>query len=141
MAWYKKAETDTKQQLQDQWKFELYEEGGSGSVIDIIPDAIEIGLDVLQSVQPEARNMNPYELKAKFGDRVALKGNVDCVRTLVFGTTDEVVAETKEALRKGGPGGGYILSSSNSIHSSVKPENYLAMVETVRDFGKYPLVV
>ncbi|NCQ27576.1 MAG: uroporphyrinogen decarboxylase, partial [Armatimonadetes bacterium] len=65
--------------------------------------------------------------------------NVDCAQTLSFGTPDDVIAETKEALRKGAPGGGFILSSSNSIHSSVKPENYLALVETLREYGRYPL--
>lgn len=57
------------------------------------------------------------------------------------GTPEDVVAATKDALRAGAPGGGYILSSSNSIHSSVRPENYLAMLETLRRFGRYPVTV
>ena len=48
---------------------------------------------------------------------------------------------TKEALRMGAPGGGFILSSSNSIHSGVKPENYQAMMDTLRAFGSYPIAV
>ena len=50
---------------------------------------------------------------------------------------DEVIDATKEALRKGMPGGGFILSSSNSIHSAVKPENYLALLQTLREYGQY----
>jgi uroporphyrinogen decarboxylase len=56
---------------------------------------------------------------------------------MTFGTPAEVVEATKEALRKGMPGGGFILSSSNSIHSSVKPENYAAMLQTLREYGRY----
>jgi len=51
------------------------------------------------------------------------------------------MAETKEVIRKGGPGGGFILSSSNSIHASVKPENYMAMLDTLKQYGRYPLCV
>jgi uroporphyrinogen decarboxylase len=56
---------------------------------------------------------------------------------MTFGTPDEVIEATKEVLRKGMPGGGFILSSSNSIHSAVKPENYLAMLQTLRKYGRY----
>ena len=81
--------------------------------------------------------MDLAEVKAKYGDRVALKGNVDCAHLLSFGTVEEVKAATIRALEQGMPGGGYILSSSNSIHSAVKPENYAAMVETVKEIGLY----
>jgi uroporphyrinogen decarboxylase len=56
---------------------------------------------------------------------------------MTFGTPDEVVEATKFALRQGMPGGGYILSSSNSIHSAVKPENYAAMLHTLQEYGQY----
>ena len=56
-----------------------------------------------------------------------------------FGTPAEVVEATKEALRQGAPGGGFILSSSNSIHSAVKPENYQALLLTLQKYGRYPL--
>jgi uroporphyrinogen decarboxylase len=83
--------------------------------------------------------MDLAEVKAKYGNRLALKGNVDCAHTMTFGTPEDVIAETKAALRKGAPGGGFILSSSNSIHSSVKPENYLAMLQTLEKHGRYPI--
>ena len=79
------------------------------------------------------------EVKAKYGRRIALKGNVDCANLMTFGTPEETAEATKEALRKGMPGGGFILSSSNSIHSSVKPENYLAMLRTLGEYGSYPM--
>jgi uroporphyrinogen decarboxylase len=57
----------------------------------------------------------------------------------VFGEPDEVRRSVGETIAAAGPGGGYIISSSNSIHPGCKPENYLAMVEAAREYGKYPL--
>lgn len=107
-----------------------------GNIWPIIDMIINSGIDCLDPIDPQA-GMDLGEVKAKFGDRVALKGNVDCSQLMTFGTPDEVIEATKEALRKGMPGGGFILSSSNSIHSGVKPENYVAMLQTLREFGKY----
>ena len=80
-------------------------------------------------------------MKEKYGDRISLLGNIDCGSTLSEVPVSQEVAEVKEAIRPAGPGGGYMLMSSNSIHSSVRPENYRAMVETTREFGRYPLGV
>ena len=101
---------------------------------------IDSGIDCLDPIDPQA-GMDLAEVKAKYGDRIALKGNVDCAHTMTFGTAEEVTELTKEALRKGAPGGGFILSSSNSIHSAVKPENYQAMLETLEQYGRYPISV
>jgi uroporphyrinogen decarboxylase len=111
-----------------------------GNLWPIIDMIIDSGIDCLDPIDPLA-GMDLAEVKAKYGDRVALKGNVDCAETMTFGTPEDVIAETKEALRKGAPGGGFILSSSNSIHSSVKPENYTAFLETWREYGRYPLTL
>ena len=83
--------------------------------------------------------MDIGEMKRQYGDRIALKGNVNCAHTLTFASEKEVVEETREVIRKAGAGGGLIVSSSNSIHSSVKPGNYLAMWNAIRMYGKYPL--
>jgi uroporphyrinogen decarboxylase len=83
--------------------------------------------------------MKISEVKSKYGDRISLKGNVDCAETLTFGTKEEVIEETKQCLIDGAPGYGFILSSGNSIHSGVKPENYIAMLQTLKEFGSYPL--
>ncbi len=107
-----------------------------GNIWPIMDMIIDSGIDCLDPIDPIA-GMDLGEVKAKFGDRIALKGNVDCAQLLTFGTPDEVVEATKGALEKGMPGGGFILSSSNSIHSAVKPENYAAMVRTVQEFGHY----
>jgi uroporphyrinogen decarboxylase len=99
---------------------------------------LESGIDCLDPIDPIA-GLDIGEFKIKYGDRIALKGNVDCAHTLTFGTEKEVVDETREVIRKAGKGGGLILSSSNSIHSAVKPGNYLAMWNAIRMYGRYPL--
>jgi uroporphyrinogen decarboxylase len=111
-----------------------------GNLWPIIDMIIDSGIDCLDPIDPQA-GMDLAEVKEKYGDRIALKGNVDCAHLMTFGTPDEVIAATKEALRKGAPGGGFILSSSNSIHSAVKPENYQAMLETLEQYGRYPISV
>lgn len=108
-------------------------DGNIWSIMDMI---INSGIDCLDPIDPQA-GMDLGEVKAKVGQRVALKGNVDCAQLMTFGRPDQVVEATKVALRQGMPGGGFILSSSNSIHSSVKPENYAAMVHTLHEFGRY----
>ena len=107
-----------------------------GNLWQILDMIIDSGIDCLDPIDPQA-GMDLGDVKEKYGQRVALKGNVDCAQLMTFGTPEEVAAATKEALRKGMPGGGFILSSSNSIHSAVKPENYAAMLQTLRECGKY----
>ncbi len=70
---------------------------------------------------------------------MCLIGNVHCSHLLSFRTPDEVRQAVRECIAAPSPGGGHILSSSNSIHSGVKPENYVAMVEAVHEFGRYPI--
>jgi len=112
-------------------------DGNIRSLLDMIIDS---GIDCLDPIDPVA-GMDLAEMKRQYGDRIALKGNVDCAQTLTFKGVAETIAETKNCLRIAAPGGGYIFSSSNSIHSAVKPENYLAMVETWKAYGQYPVTV
>lgn len=107
-----------------------------GNIWPILDMIVDSGIDCLDPIDPQA-GMDLGEVKARYGHRIALKGNVDCAQLMTFGTPAEVVDATKEALRIGMPGGGFILSSSNSIHSAVKPENYAAMLETLRKYGSY----
>lgn len=99
---------------------------------------METGIDGLHPNEPVA-GMDIGEVKEKYGHRITIVGNVDCSMLLPLGTEEEVIEAVKETIAKASVGGGHILSSSNSIHPAVKPENYRAMVVTARDQGKYPL--
>jgi len=109
-----------------------------GMLWPLFDQIVETGVDAIHPIDPEA-GMDMGEAKARYGDKVCLMGNVDCGPLLTWGTPEEVRQVTRECVRKGGKGGGLICMSSNSIHSGVKPENYLAMVETIREYGTYPL--
>jgi len=114
-----------------------YVQHTDGNVNPLIPLLLECGLDGLNPLDTTS-GMNLAEIKEKHGDHICLFGNVDGVHILPYGSTADVVAETKRCLREGGPGGGYVLTSSHSIHHGVKPENLLAMLETGFKLGAYP---
>lgn len=110
----------------------------SGNIMPIVDMIVDSGIDCLDAIDPSAK-MDLEFMKNKYGKRIALKGNVDCSKTLAFGTKEQVIEETKKCISIGGPQGGYILSSSHSIHLAVKPENFAAMLETHKKFGNYTL--
>jgi uroporphyrinogen decarboxylase len=116
----------------------IYIKHTDGDLWPILDMLVDTGIDCLDPIDPMA-GMELAAVKAKYGHRIAVKGNVDCAQTLTFGTVEDVVTETKEALRQGMPGGGFILSSSNSIVSATKPENYVALLETWRKYRDYPM--
>jgi len=109
-----------------------------GNIDAVVDFWIDCGIDCLDPIDPGAGyDLGP--MKQKYGQQVALKGNVDCTGNLCDGTPEQVAQEVRDCIRKAARGGGYILSSSNTIHSGVKPENLLAMVEAARKYGKYPI--
>ncbi|GHU66750.1 hypothetical protein AGMMS49983_16960 [Clostridia bacterium] len=97
-----------------------------------------MGIDGYQGMEPNV-GMRIAEVKAKYGDHVTLMGNVDCGHTLPFGTKEEVIEETTACVRDGAKGGGYILSSANSIAHPTPLKNFLTMIETVHKYGVYPI--
>jgi uroporphyrinogen decarboxylase len=100
-----------------------------GSVADILPDVIEIGMDVLESVQPEAAGMNPYELKAKWGDKISFWGALGSQSILPFGTPDEIKAEVRHLKAEVGRGGGYILAPAKPLQPETPTANAVAVLE------------
>ena len=100
-----------------------------GSIASIMADVIEIGLDVLESVQPEAAGMSPYALKAQWGDKIAFWGGLGSQSTLPFGTPDEVAAEIRRLCREMGRGGGYILAPAKPLQPETPTENAVAALE------------
>jgi len=107
-----------------------------GYVWPILGDIINTEADALHPIEPQAK-MKLEDVKERYGDRICLIGNVDVSTVLPLGTVEETVMEVKRCLREAASGGGYILSSSNSIHDSVRPENFKAMIEAAKRYGKY----
>jgi uroporphyrinogen decarboxylase len=108
-----------------------------GNISPIIKDFVEIGLDILNPVQPLA--MDPAALKRQFGDRLTLWGAVDEQRVLPFGTVQDVVDEVKLRLRTLAPGGGFILSPAHNVQSDTSIDNVMALYETAKACGSYPI--
>lgn len=106
-----------------------------GAMWPLMEDIVELGFDGYNPIQPQC--MEIAEAKERLGDRVCLVGNIDCMELLVYGSEDEVAANVRETIDIAAPGGAFILSSSNSIHSDVRPENYLAMVRAALEHGAY----
>lgn len=100
-----------------------------GSVADILPDIVEIGLDVLESVQPEARGMDPFALKAAYGDRITFWGGLGSQSIIPFGTPKEITAQVERLCREMGRGGGYILAPAKSLQPETPTANAAAVVE------------
>ena len=100
-----------------------------GSVVDIMDDIIEIELDVLESCQPEAHGMDPYELKKRWGDKITFWGCLGSQSTMPFGTLDEIRAEAGKLCREMGKGGGYILAPAKPLQPETPVENALALIE------------
>ncbi len=100
-----------------------------GAVYPLIPELIELGIDVLNPIQPDAKGMEARRLKDEFGARLTFHGGVDIIQTLPRGTPDEVRAEVRERVNVLGKGGGYILCSSHHLQPDTPVENILAMYD------------
>jgi uroporphyrinogen decarboxylase len=104
-----------------------------GEVWQLLDEWIEVGFDGFHPVQPQC--MDIKQVKEHFGEKMALIGNIDCRTLLVLGSIEEVRKTVRETIEAAAAGGGYIMSSSNSIHPNCKPENYIAMVEAAHEYG------
>ena len=110
-----------------------------GSVYYAIPDFIEIGVDILNPVQPLAKNMEPWRLKKEFGDKLAFLGGFDIQQLLPLGTTDEVREGAKKLIQEYAHGGGFIFATSHNIEPDTPPENIVAAFDAAYENGKYPI--
>ena len=109
-----------------------------GNIAPILDMIVATGIDGLHPIEPAA-GMSLAAVRHKYGNRLCLGGNVDCGPLLTWGTPAQVKETVRQCFRDAATDGAFILSSSNSIHSTVKPENYLAMFEARDEFGTYPL--
>ena len=100
-----------------------------GSVATLMPDIIEIGMDVLESVQPEPAGMNPYELKKKWGDKITFWGGLGSQSLIPFGAPAQIQAEVRRLRDEMGRGGGYILAPAKPLQPETPTANAVALVE------------
>jgi len=111
-----------------------------GDVFNLIDDFIEIGVDILNPIQTSAGRMsNLPELKKRFREKLTFCGAVDTHHILPHGTPEQVRQEVRRVIEIMAPGGGYMVSSVHTIMNDVPPENILAMVDAVEEFGHYPI--
>lgn len=100
-------------------------------------DFVEMGIDVVDTLQPEAFEMSPAHLKATWGDRLAFHGCISTAGVVSFGSVEEVVRECEETLATMMPGGGYCFSPTHALQDNSPTENVVAMYETAHRCGWY----
>ncbi len=103
-----------------------------GSVMPAVPGLIEMGIDVLQALQFDARGMDPVLLKERHGEKLCFEGGVSVQKTLPVGRPDDVREEVARLIRVLGAGGGYILGPSHAIQAGTPPENIVAMFDAAQ---------
>jgi uroporphyrinogen decarboxylase len=118
----------------------IHEEGGlaikhsDGNIRPLLADIVATGADGLNPIEP-VPGMDLAEIKAEYGGRICLVGNIDCGELLSRGTAADVEAAVRKAIGVAAPGGRFMLSSSNSIHAGVRPENFKTMIEAGHRYG------
>jgi len=110
-----------------------------GAISDLIEDFIDIGVDILNPLQPTAKGMDPAHIKNAYGDRLVFHGAIDNQQLLPYGSIEDVRATVRRVIKTLAPGGGYILAAAHVIEPDVPLENILAMFDTARVYGVYPI--
>jgi uroporphyrinogen-III decarboxylase len=110
-----------------------------GGYRELIPSLVDIGIDALHALQPDARGMEPFSIKEEFGDRIVLNGAIDSHHILINGESPEWVREqTRAVLEIMKPGGRYIAGASHdTILEETPVENVLGMMDAIEEFGAY----
>ncbi len=109
-----------------------------GNIRPLIPRLIELGVDILDPLQPEVTQMDAAELKQEFGDCLCFMGGISAQYVLSQGTIEEVQAEVRQKINLLAPGGGYILSPGHPVlQVDIPTENILTMYETAFEYGRY----
>ena len=109
-----------------------------GHVKPFLDDLVESGISGYHPLQRTA-GMDLGEVRARYGNRLCLVGNIDSSVTLPYGTEEQVEAEVREAIRVAGPGGAYIVASDHSLHDGIPMRNIRRMIEATLKYGQYPL--
>jgi uroporphyrinogen decarboxylase len=112
-----------------------------GSVYAFLPDLIDAGIDIINPVQKECKNMELPKLKSEFGKHLTFWGASVRTEALEFATIEAIGAEALETIRILAPGGGFVFAPIHNIQPGVPPENIVTLFETARKYGKYPIQV
>lgn len=108
-----------------------------GSIRPIIGDIIESGYDILNPIQKEAADMDPYEIKREFGKDLTIWGGACSTQTtLTHGTIDEIIEECKAMIKCYAPGGGFVYSQIHNIQAGISPEKIMAVFDTAKKYGR-----
>ena len=106
-----------------------------GSVVHLIPDLIELGVDALNPIQVSAKGMDTKTLKREFGKDICFWGGIDTQRVLPFGSVQDVQVEVRRRVEDLGPDG-YCVCAVHNLQADVSPENICAMYDTAREYGQ-----
>jgi len=107
-----------------------------GSVYKIIEDLIDTGIDILNPVQPLAKDMDSYKLKKEFGDRLCFHGGIDQQQALP-GHKDKLEQEIRERIKAFSPGGGYIIAPTSNFQDDTPIDNILFFIKAAKKYGRY----
>jgi uroporphyrinogen decarboxylase len=108
--------------------------------MSLLPELIDAGMDCFNTVQTDAAGMDAMELKRRFGQNITFwGGGVDTHRIMPFATPDQVREDVRRRIKIFAPGGGYVFATIHNILGDVPPENILAAVDAVLEFGGYPI--
>jgi uroporphyrinogen decarboxylase len=108
-----------------------------GAIASILPDLIEVGVDIINPVQPNCAGMDTKLLKREFGQAITFWGSVDTQQVLPFGTKEDVRNEVKRRIDDLAPGGGFVLAAVHNLQPEVPPENIATLFDTALAYGKY----
>lgn len=113
-----------------------------GAIDEFIPDLIDIGVDIINPVQVSAAGMDSTRLKKKYGRRLSFWGGAsDTQKVLPHGSIQEVRSETRRRIGELARGGGFVFNPVHNIQPLVPPENIIALFNTAREYGKYPIQI
>ena len=107
-----------------------------GHIMEIIPDLVEIGVDILDPIQSRANDL--VKIKQLYGQDLSFMGGIDTQQLLLLGNPEMIAQEVKKQIELMAPGGGFILGPENII--AVPEINYRAYIKAGKRFGKYPIL-
>ncbi|MEE4364385.1 MAG: uroporphyrinogen decarboxylase family protein [Desulfotignum sp.] len=110
-----------------------------GAVSSLLDDFIDVGIDILNPVQVRAHGMDAASLKKRYGNRLVFWGGIDSQQVLPSGTVKDVENEVAHLIKNAGSGGGLVICSVHNIQADVPEDNVLALYDTARKLGRYPL--